>query len=117
MGDTDPLTLAQVHEHLVRSPPPAFWPHTQTFSFNTTPTSSPNNADLITRYKHSASSPSNSNFYQDRTNDINELSRSEPSSDVRGGKFYLTFIINQILILIITYFFLSLQIDIHIFHF
>ncbi|XP_044009097.1 uncharacterized protein LOC122852989 isoform X2 [Aphidius gifuensis] len=87
LGDTDPLTLAQVHEHLVRSPPPAFWPHTQTFSFNTTPTSSPNNTDLITRYKHSASSPSNSSFYQDRTNDINELSKSEPSSDVRGDRY------------------------------
>ncbi|XP_011506398.1 PREDICTED: uncharacterized protein LOC105368915 [Ceratosolen solmsi marchali] len=32
-GDTDPLTLAQVHEHLVRSPPPASWSRSPTFSF------------------------------------------------------------------------------------
>ncbi|XP_012268957.2 uncharacterized protein LOC105693530 isoform X1 [Athalia rosae] len=33
LGDADPLTLAQVHEHLVRSPPPATWPHTPMFHF------------------------------------------------------------------------------------
>ncbi|XP_058809467.1 uncharacterized protein LOC131674668 [Phymastichus coffea] len=32
-GDTDPLTLAQVHEHLVRSPPPVSWNHTPVFHF------------------------------------------------------------------------------------
>ncbi|KAJ8686940.1 hypothetical protein QAD02_022734 [Eretmocerus hayati] len=32
-GDADPLTLAQVHEHLVRSPPPASWSITSAFHF------------------------------------------------------------------------------------
>ncbi|XP_043476585.1 uncharacterized protein LOC122507765 isoform X2 [Leptopilina heterotoma] len=34
LGDTDPLTLAQVHEHLVRSPPPASWSTTPMFHFS-----------------------------------------------------------------------------------
>ncbi|XP_008207043.1 uncharacterized protein LOC100678633 isoform X2 [Nasonia vitripennis] len=32
-GDTDSLTLAQLHEHMVRSPPPASWSRTPMFHF------------------------------------------------------------------------------------
>lgn len=31
--DADPLTLAQIHEHLVRSPPPASWTRNPVFHF------------------------------------------------------------------------------------
>ncbi|XP_011296987.1 uncharacterized protein [Fopius arisanus] len=83
LGDTDPLTLAQVHEHLVRSPPPASWPHTPAFPFNnTTPIASGNNTDLIARYKYN-SIPSNSGCCRDRATDTSELSKSEPSTDSR----------------------------------
>ncbi|XP_035726891.1 uncharacterized protein LOC118443671 [Vespa mandarinia] len=58
--DTDPLTLAQVHEHLVRSPPPASWPHSTAFDFS----------------RH------NQNCGTHRGNE-QELSRSEPSTDIR----------------------------------
>lgn len=91
LGDTDPLTLAQVHEHLVRSPPPAFWPHTPAFSFNTTPMSSPSNSDAMTQRYNTTNSPSNTGYCRDGTTDITELSRSEPSSDVRGGEFFFLF--------------------------
>ncbi|XP_076631489.1 uncharacterized protein LOC143346846 [Colletes latitarsis] len=75
LGDADPLTLAQVHEHLVRSPPPASWPHTTTFHFphqnqNT------NGKNDSTRCKSPTKTPSY------RGND-HELSRSEPSTDIR----------------------------------
>ncbi|XP_015113371.1 uncharacterized protein LOC107038661 [Diachasma alloeum] len=87
LGDTDPLTLAQVHEHLVRSPPPASWPHTPAFPFNNTPPmTSVTNADPMARYKYSNSSPSNSGCCRDRSTDTSELSRSEPSSDYRGDR-------------------------------
>ncbi|XP_014221752.1 uncharacterized protein LOC106649003 isoform X1 [Trichogramma pretiosum] len=33
LGETDPLTLAQVHEHLVRSPPPVSWTRGPVFQF------------------------------------------------------------------------------------
>ncbi|XP_014205520.1 uncharacterized protein LOC106637305 isoform X2 [Copidosoma floridanum] len=33
MVDLDPLTLTQVHKHLVRSPPPASWSHSPVFHF------------------------------------------------------------------------------------
>ncbi|CAG5077714.1 Protein of unknown function, partial [Cotesia congregata] len=50
LGDADPLTLAQVHEHLVRSPPPASWPMTPAFPFSPVPVD--NSCPLaITRYK------------------------------------------------------------------
>lgn len=41
-SETDPMSLPQVHEHMVRSPPPAFWPrspHSSVFNFF-------NNADI-----------------------------------------------------------------------
>ncbi|KAL2720397.1 uncharacterized protein V1478_010663 [Vespula squamosa] len=59
--DTDPLTLAQVHEHLVRSPPPASWPHSTAFDFS--------------RHNQNCGT-------QNRGNE-QELSRSEPSTDIR----------------------------------
>ncbi|CAD1474632.1 unnamed protein product, partial [Heterotrigona itama] len=76
LGDTDPLTLAQVHEHLVRSPPPASWPHTTTFHFPHQNQSSSGKSDVLAHYK----SPSKATSC--RGND-HELSRSEPSTDIR----------------------------------
>lgn len=38
--EADPLSLPQVHEHMVRSPPPAFWPrspHSSVFNFTNNP--------------------------------------------------------------------------------
>ncbi|XP_052900804.1 uncharacterized protein LOC128307116 [Anopheles moucheti] len=32
--ETDPLALPQVHEHMIRSPPPTFWPRSQKTVFN-----------------------------------------------------------------------------------
>lgn len=78
LGDTDPLTLAQVHEHLVRSPPPASWPHTTTFHFPHQNQSSNGKSDTLAHCR----SPSKTSSY--RGND-HELSRSEPSTDIRGA--------------------------------
>ncbi|XP_053678715.1 uncharacterized protein LOC128729088 [Anopheles nili] len=33
-SDTDPLAMPQVHEHMIRSPPPTFWPRSQKTVFN-----------------------------------------------------------------------------------
>ncbi|ETN61028.1 hypothetical protein AND_007329 [Anopheles darlingi] len=33
-AETDPLALPQVHEHMIRSPPPTFWPRAQKTVFN-----------------------------------------------------------------------------------
>ncbi|XP_017886342.1 uncharacterized protein LOC108628741 [Ceratina calcarata] len=75
LGDTDPLTLAQVHEHLVRSPPPASWPHaTFHFPHHNQPTSG--KSDVLAHYK-SPAKPSSC-----RSND-HEMSRSEPYTDLR----------------------------------
>lgn len=80
-GDADPLTLAQVHEHLVRSPPPASWPNSTAFQF-------PNQDESITPGKNDAAllvkSPSKTPSH--RGND-HELSRSETSTDIRGEDF------------------------------
>lgn len=76
-GDADPLTLAQVHEHLVRSPPPASWPNSTAFQF-------PSQDESITPGKNDAAflkSPSKTPSH--RGND-HELSRSETSTDIRG---------------------------------
>uniref|UniRef100_A0A182ILJ1 Uncharacterized protein n=1 Tax=Anopheles atroparvus TaxID=41427 RepID=A0A182ILJ1_ANOAO len=32
--ETDPLAMPQVHEHMIRSPPPTFWPRSQKTVFN-----------------------------------------------------------------------------------
>ncbi|CAD6208748.1 GSCOCG00003555001-RA-CDS [Cotesia congregata] len=81
LGDADPLTLAQVHEHLVRSPPPASWPMTPAFPFSPVPVD--NSCPLaITRYK--TPSPSkNTCCKRDRITDSSTLSKSEPSNDLR----------------------------------
>ncbi|XP_003705927.2 uncharacterized protein LOC100884121 isoform X1 [Megachile rotundata] len=76
LGDTDPLTLAQVHEHLVRSPPPASWPHTTAFHFPHHNQNMSDKNDVLAHYK----SPSKIPMYS--SND-QELSRSEPSTDIR----------------------------------
>ncbi|XP_031843163.1 uncharacterized protein LOC116431611 isoform X2 [Nomia melanderi] len=76
LGDADPLTLAQVHEHLVRSPPPASWPHTTTFHFphqNTTPNG---RNDAMGHCKSPLKTPPYRGNEQ-------EISRSEPTTDIR----------------------------------
>lgn len=80
LGDADPLTLAQVHEHLVRSPPPASWPNSTAFHFphqdqNTTPSRN----DVTAQFKSPLKTPSH------RGNE-HGLSRSEPSTDIRGER-------------------------------
>ncbi|XP_012228525.2 uncharacterized protein [Linepithema humile] len=78
LGDADPLTLAQVHEHLVRSPPPASWPNsTGHFQF-------PLQDQSITPIKNDVAPPikSPSKTPSHRGNE-HELSRSEPSTDIR----------------------------------
>ncbi|XP_018406723.1 PREDICTED: uncharacterized protein LOC108782840 [Cyphomyrmex costatus] len=77
-GDADPLTLAQVHEHLVRSPPPASWPNSTAFQFpnqDESTTSGKNDATLLV--KSPSKTPSSH-----RGND-HELSRSETTTDIR----------------------------------
>ncbi|XP_057339639.1 uncharacterized protein LOC130677073 isoform X2 [Microplitis mediator] len=82
LGDGDPLTLAQVHEHLVRSPPPASWPLTPAFPFNPVPIDDSINTCPMTRYK--TPSPSkNTCCKRDRITDSSTLSKSEPSNDLR----------------------------------
>ncbi|KMQ94415.1 hypothetical protein RF55_5434 [Lasius niger] len=81
LGDADPLTLAQVHEHLVRSPPPASWPNSTAFQFphqdqNTTPFKN----DAVPQAK----SPSKTPLHR---NNEHELSKSEPLTDIRGENF------------------------------
>jgi len=81
LGDADPLTLAQVHEHLVRSPPPASWPNSTAFHFPSQDTSTtPNKNDTAFPAKSPSKTPSH------RGNE-HELSRSEPSTDIRGKSF------------------------------
>ncbi|XP_034937050.1 uncharacterized protein [Chelonus insularis] len=83
LGDADPLTLAQVHEHLVRSPPPASWPHSPAFPFNSIPMNSDNSCATATRYK-STTSPSKASYCKrSHVADPNALSVSEPSNDNR----------------------------------
>ncbi|XP_012281366.1 uncharacterized protein LOC105700267 [Orussus abietinus] len=74
LGEADPLTLAQVHEHLVRSPPPASWPHTPVFHF-------PHQGHRKTDLGHpgTCKSPTRTPIHRDD----GDLSRSEPSSDIR----------------------------------
>ncbi|XP_020289847.1 uncharacterized protein LOC109857689 isoform X2 [Pseudomyrmex gracilis] len=77
LGDADPLTLAQVHEHLVRSPPPASWPNSTAFQFpqqDQTVISSAKN-DAVLPVKSPLKTPSHRSIEQ-------ELSKSEPS-DIR----------------------------------
>ncbi|XP_032672854.1 uncharacterized protein LOC116844867 isoform X2 [Odontomachus brunneus] len=79
LGDADPLTLAQVHEHLVRSPPPASWPNSTAFHFpHQDPTITPgkNDSNTVPPSKSPSRTPSH------RGNE-HELSRSEPSTDIR----------------------------------
>ncbi|KAG7190269.1 hypothetical protein KM043_006387 [Ampulex compressa] len=76
LGDADPLTLAQVHEHLVRSPPPASWPHATTFHFPHQNQNSISKSDVLEHYKSPSKTPSH-------RGNVNELSRSEPSTDIR----------------------------------
>jgi len=78
LGDADPLTLAQVHEHLVRSPPPASWPNSTAFQFPSQDTT-PNKNDTALSAKSPSKTPSHRNEH--------ELSRSEPSTDIRGKSF------------------------------
>ncbi|XP_024936204.1 uncharacterized protein LOC107263056 isoform X2 [Cephus cinctus] len=78
LGDADPLTLAQVHEHLVRSPPPASWPHTPVFHFP-----HQNNlgkSDASPHFTHYHKSPSKAPIHRGMEK---ELSKSEPSNDIR----------------------------------
>lgn len=75
LGDTDPLTLAQVHEHLVRSPPPASWPHT-TFHFRHQNRSS----GVKSKVRAHFASPERTLYPRDDP----ELSQSEPSRDIRS---------------------------------
>lgn len=77
LGDTDPLTLAQVHEHLVRSPPPASWPHTSAFHFPHQDNSSKTDLGpyIFAHRKSPLKSPTNRGD--------NQLSKSEPSADIR----------------------------------
>ena len=77
LGDTDPLTLAQVHEHLVRSPPPASWSNTPMFHFPHL-----NNTDKSDSTAHYNSPPKTPARH---INDV-ELSRSDPPTDIRGKK-------------------------------
>ncbi|XP_014475041.1 PREDICTED: uncharacterized protein LOC106744635 [Dinoponera quadriceps] len=84
LGDADPLTLAQVHEHLVRSPPPASWPNSTAFHFphqdsGTTPGKNDNNAAAAPPFKSPSKTPSHHG-------NEHELSRSEPSTDIRGER-------------------------------
>ncbi|XP_066603785.1 uncharacterized protein [Prorops nasuta] len=79
LGDTDPLTLAQVHEHLVRSPPPASWPHTPAFHF---PHQQQTNQNFINKIEPPVHFRSPSKTPPHRSGE-HELSRSEPSSDIR----------------------------------
>ncbi|KAK0086214.1 hypothetical protein PV325_003565 [Microctonus aethiopoides] len=90
LGDADPLTLAQVHEHLVRSPPPASWPHAPTFAFNST-SNSCGSSTPTTCHKDS---PSKSNYYKDRTSDTGLLSQSEPSSGIRDRQTHSFSLLN-----------------------
>ncbi|XP_076382541.1 uncharacterized protein LOC117219579 isoform X3 [Megalopta genalis] len=76
LGDTDPLTLAQVHEHLVRSPPPATWPHTTTFHFPHQNPTTNGRADGLGHCKSPLKTPPY------RSNE-HEISRSEPTTDIR----------------------------------
>ncbi|KAK2575795.1 hypothetical protein KPH14_007179 [Odynerus spinipes] len=79
LGDTDPLTLAQVHEHLVRSPPPASWPHSTAFDFSR----QNQNCAMGMRSDvtaHYSKSPTKGTPHRGNEQ---ELSRSEPSTDIR----------------------------------
>ncbi|XP_043268621.1 uncharacterized protein [Venturia canescens] len=80
LGDADPLTLAQVHEHLVRSPPPASWPHTPVFHFPHRNPASGKVESIVGGGSH-YKSPSKSPVHRGPAD--NELSRSEPSTDIR----------------------------------
>ncbi|XP_012532046.2 uncharacterized protein LOC118644036 isoform X1 [Monomorium pharaonis] len=76
-GDADPLTLAQIHEHLVRSPPPASWPNSTAFQFpNQDESTTPGKNDAALLVKSPSKTPSH------RGND-HELSRSETTTDIR----------------------------------
>lgn len=92
LGDADPLTLAQVHEHLVRSPPPATWPHTPMFHFphqnNQNNQNSQNNQgsehgdhNRTPNFLHGKLQPKSPGHRG--VDSIVELSRSEPSNDAR----------------------------------
>ncbi|XP_011633392.1 uncharacterized protein LOC105424711 [Pogonomyrmex barbatus] len=76
LGDADPLTLAQVHEHLVRSPPPASWPNSTAFQFPNQDESTPGKNDVAPLVKSPSKTPSH------RVNE-HELSRSETTTDIR----------------------------------
>ncbi|XP_015523133.1 uncharacterized protein [Neodiprion pinetum] len=94
LGDADPLTLAQVHEHLVRSPPPATWPHNPIFHF-------PHHNNQITEHGSQVRLQNDQPQDHNRTrhflvgkgqpkspsfrgaDSVVELSRSEPSTDTR----------------------------------
>lgn len=80
LGDADPLTLAQVHEHLVRSPPPASWPNSTAFQFPQDHNTTPFKNDAVLQAK----SPSKTPLHR---NNEHELSRSEPLTDIRGENF------------------------------
>ena len=75
MGDSDPLTLAQVHEHLVRSPPPASWSNISMFHFHHQ--NSTGKSESTAHYKSPPKTPAR------QFNDV-ELSKSEPPIDIRG---------------------------------
>lgn len=98
LGDADPLTLAQVHEHLVRSPPPATWPHTPMFHFphqnNHNIQNNHNNQSSQVRLTEHQDHNRAPHFLLGKiqpkspgrgVDSIVELSRSEPSADTRGG--------------------------------
>ncbi|KZC12446.1 PREDICTED: uncharacterized protein LOC107190590 [Dufourea novaeangliae] len=78
LGDTGPLTLAQVHEHLVRSPPPASWPHTTTFHFPHQNQTTNGKGDATGPH---CKSPTKSPPY--RGGSEHEISGSEPSTEIR----------------------------------
>ncbi|KAL0109733.1 hypothetical protein PUN28_014631 [Cardiocondyla obscurior] len=73
-GDADPLTLAQVHEHLVRSPPPASWPNSTAFQFPNQDEGTPGGRNDTVK------SPLKTSSHRDNDH---ELSRSETSTDIR----------------------------------
>lgn len=87
LGDKGPLTLAQVHEHLVRSPPPASWPHSTAFDFSR----QNQNCGVGMRndvMAHYSKTPTKGTPHRGNEQ---ELSRSEPSTDIRGDRHSHTF--------------------------